>query len=118
MPHSSFRLRFLSLALFIAGVSAIAFWPKHDAADGFFPQFDKYQHVLTFLVLSVFMFAFWFESRGISFFILLSYGFFIELVQFFLPGHECSLNDLIADMAGVTVGYFLVLKSSLFSGFR
>ncbi|MBZ0157392.1 MAG: VanZ family protein [Alphaproteobacteria bacterium] len=70
---------------------------------------DKISHVLAFTSLGFLIdgaYSGSFLKKGA---VLLSYGFFIEIVQYFLPFREFSLFDIGADSVGIGI-YFLVRR--------
>lgn len=64
---------------------------------------DKVGHVMAFYVLAL-LADFSFPDTRLNLSktaLLLSYGLFIEIIQYFLPGRMCSLYDLTADALGL-----------------
>jgi VanZ family protein len=64
---------------------------------------DKVGHLLAFYVLAL-LADFSFPDSRLNFSktsLLLSYGLFIEIIQYFLPGRMCSVYDLTADALGL-----------------
>ncbi len=72
---------------------------------------DKLIHLLVFLYLSItallsdFKINIWF-----LYFILIFYGFIIEVLQSFLPYRFFELNDLLMNIIGVTIAFFFYYK--------
>ncbi|MFO0752960.1 MAG: VanZ family protein [Thermodesulfovibrionales bacterium] len=69
---------------------------------------DKASHILAFISLGFLIDGAYpgsFLKKGA---LLLSYGLFIELVQYFLPYREFSLFDIGAD--GVGIGIYLLVR--------
>jgi VanZ family protein len=88
------------LALCILAVSALAFAPLPAPP---LTGTDKADHILAFTVLAALAAGAYpgrqrLLARSI---LLLAYGAFIEVVQYFLPYRESSLLDLTADAAGI-----------------
>ncbi len=70
---------------------------------------DKVNHVIAFFVLSIFaLFAYpgVYLRSGLW---LMLYGILIEIVQIWIPGRNCSLPDLVADLCGILTGMVVVL---------
>jgi len=102
------RISFFSLLVII---SYIAFLPNYDELPSFTSLSDVFNHFIAFLVLAVFLdFAFSPKYRYLLF-ILLSYGLFIECVQYFLPNRAFDLVDIIVDLSGVI--FYLLIKLGL-----
>lgn len=71
-------------------------------------SWDKLNHVLAFMVLSV-LFSLGFSnlSEKVKIIMLLIYALHIELIQYFIPGRESSLLDITADIIGIILGFIL-----------
>jgi VanZ family protein len=98
----SHRLLFrIALMITLLAITYLAFTrPDHPVVPNIS---DKLNHLLAFYVLA-FLLDFSFPSSELGagkFFVLLVYGLFIEVVQFFLPDRTASLLDLLADAAGI-----------------
>lgn len=66
---------------------------------------DKFYHGLAFYALA-FLSDYAFPKTGFNaqkYIPLSAYGFFIEVIQFFLPYRSFSLADMIADVAGLAI---------------
>jgi len=66
---------------------------------------DKVSHILAFYVLALFG-DFSFPEHKFDpgkIFLLLAYGLFIEIIQYFLPYRTFSLLDLLADAVGLVL---------------
>ncbi len=85
------------------------------------PMFDKWVHIVFFLVLTYLFSLPWIDSenlkprsRIIFFVIAIScffYGILMEMIQhYFIPLRSFDLGDILADAVGVLAGFFL-LKS-------
>lgn len=74
------------------------------------PINDKLLHFLAFFVLALLADCAWLKTRfGWRHFAGLAlYGGTIEVLQYFVPGRSFSLLDLLADLAGVLVYWWLV----------
>jgi VanZ family protein len=98
-----FRILFWSFFIFI---TVLAFIPQSIKVV---PRYsDKFNHLVAFFILTMLgNFAFNKPLLKLSLY-LLSFGFFIELVQFFLPYRRFSLIDLCADLIGIFV--FVIIQ--------
>lgn len=102
--------RVLLLALLIV-VSWLAFKPVTGPAA--FEHLDKVEHVLAFGTLAVVASLCGAPGPGLAWRValaLLAYGGFIELVQTQLPTRTGSLDDLVADAAGIALGLWLARR--------
>lgn len=72
-------------------------------------SWDKLNHFAAFFVLYVLL-TFSFNKINIfyRFLISLSFGIFIEIIQYFLPNREFSLLDVLADVIGIILGILFV----------
>lgn len=77
------------------------------AVDGFN---DKAKHVFAFLVLAVGLSTFWRISRPFVVSMLIAFGLTIELVQWFVPGRNASVWDVLADAIGIASGLLLASR--------
>lgn len=66
---------------------------------------DKLNHLNAFIVVSILLAMSISMSRWVYFLSLLIYAVHIEVVQFFLPKRYFSIEDIVADMIGVAIGY-------------
>jgi VanZ family protein len=75
---------------------------------------DKLDHALAFFVLAILLDATfrWRKLRLFKFCLLLGYGVFIEVVQWFLSYRDGSILDLLSDAVGLTA-YLGVLFASV-----
>ena len=75
---------------------------------------DKINHIAAFIVFAL-LFKFSYSRRKIIFVFLsgLSFGIFIELVQYFLPYRSCDFFDVLADLCGLVIGYGMVVTLSI-----
>lgn len=73
-----------------------------------FPFFDKFVHFLIHLSLTSYFAAFCRPHK--SFFFFLLYGVFIEWAQTKIPFRGAEPFDLLANVLGGSVAYFLVWK--------
>ncbi len=70
---------------------------------------DKVNHIMAFFVLSIFALLAYPGMYLRSGLWLMFYGILIEIVQIWIPGRNCSLSDLVADLCGILTGMGLVL---------
>ena len=102
-----YRYQRLFKGLFIVAVLAIyllALLPQDQAPD--FHWSDKANHVFAFLVLGLLLRLGFRVSYWQSLLLLIGYGAFIELSQYFTPDRSAELADIGAD----TIGSFVGLK--------
>ena len=72
-------------------------------------SWDKANHFLAFFVLYVLLYYSHFELSKVScFLLLLAFGVQIEIIQYFIPGREFSLFDVVADSLGLFLGILSV----------
>ena len=71
---------------------------------------DKVNHILAFIVFAV-LFEFTYRLNKILFCVAagLVFGVFIEFVQYFLPYRSCDFFDVLADISGILIGFFIVI---------
>jgi len=68
-------------------------------------MWDKSNHFIAFFVLYVLLsLAYKNLSIKTKILLLLAYGFFIEIVQAFIPMRYFSLMDVVADSVGIALG--------------
>ena len=97
----------------IIGIMLLSIAPLSDlGASSLFN--DKVLHIIAFLYLAIISILSKFKIDKIYLFILLiSYGLLIEIAQTFLPYRYFEINDLLADLIGVTIafGFFRIKKA-------
>ena len=96
----------------IIGIMLLSIAPLSDLGAASFN--DKALHIIAFLYLAIISILSKFELDKIYLFILLiSYGLLIEIAQTFLPYRYFEINDLLADLIGVTIafGFFRIKKA-------
>jgi len=77
-------------------------------------SWDKANHFVAFMVLYILL-TLGYRHIGLSVKVAILFAFAvqIEIVQYFIPGREFSLLDVIADMIGVGIGYIATLDSTI-----
>jgi len=77
------------------------------------PNSDKVGHIIVFFVLGLLLFKATVLRRSKQIVILLSYGIVVECVQYFIPYRSGSIDDVVADSAGILLFYLLTINSGL-----
>jgi|GEM_PF-1082842 len=78
---------------------------------------DYIQHSLAFLYLALIMTrAYPSVSRKVIWVFLISYGTFIEVLQFFVPFRDASITDIMADVFGLIMFEAMVRIKRIVSG--
>ena len=90
----------------MAGALYFALLPSHGG-DNWFPQADKLLHAATFAFLWLLGMRARIKPLGLAA-LLLTFGVGIEVAQSFTPDREASLVDLVADVAGIALGWRLI----------
>lgn len=90
----------------MAGALYFALMPSHGG-DDWFPQADKLRHAATFAFLWLLGMRARIQPWGLAV-LLLAFGVGIEAAQSFTPDREASLVDLVADTAGIVLGWRLI----------
>jgi len=104
------RWRIASIALLILVLvatlmPAVWFWPDRRQFVAWFIDMDKWLHGITFVFLAI-----WFAGQyrprsywriGVG---LISFGVLIEACQRLVTYRSAELFDIVADVAGITVG--------------
>ena len=68
---------------------------------------DTANHILAFIVYAI-LFHLSFKKSYIYLFISgLFFGSIIELIQYFLPYRSCDFKDLVMDLIGLIIGFFI-----------
>lgn len=104
-----FRCAALTFAMIVAW---FAFRPATDVEAGL--AWDKANHALAFLVLTILTSLGWPTlSRQWVFVLMLAAGVFVELVQG-LPmiGRDADIMDVVADGVGAMAGLFVLMRLS------
>ena len=94
--------------IFIAYLLIISFLAFSPNNAGINVGGDKTNHILAFTVFTILNF-FAFRKRFFHIFIYgLSFGIFIEFVQYFLPYRDADIMDILADSIGLVAGVLLL----------
>lgn len=104
--YNKFSLNFLTLLTFLFFVSVI---PLNTGST--FKRIDIFYHFLFFFLFSIFC-----DKREEKIFILFV-PLSVEILQFFLPYRDASLDDIISDYLGIISG-FLIFKFFLKNSFN
>ena len=91
-------------ALLCISLAIITYLATADLGYAVFPlNYDKINHLATFLVLALLVDFSFPNSRfnSIKIFLLIAYGFSLEVLQHFLPHRMFSLLDITADGLGL-----------------
>lgn len=99
---------FFKSAFVVALVYSMYLFFNPDLDTGIrIPHFDKVGHFIAFAGLS-FLFDFAFALAKIwGIVAALIYGILVELIQSTLPNRQASIADIVADMTGCLVYYFV-----------
>jgi len=85
-------------------VSYIAAVLPQDLAPSISTLSDKAHHVLAFVVLGVLLRLAYPIKYWYGLLILVGYGTFIEVSQYFLPDRMAEMKDILADLIGSFIG--------------
>lgn len=78
-------------------------------------QIDKLYHLCAFAGFTfIFKTAFKRVKPVIIFLLSASLGIMIEVLQYYIPNRGFSLADMLADIAGVCIGFYFAGKFSLY----
>ena len=74
-------------------------------------SWDKANHFVAFMVLYILL-SLGYRHIGLvlKVAILFVFALQIEIVQYFIPGREFSLLDVVADMIGVCIGWVVMIS--------
>ena len=103
------KIRLFSRIIFIfliTIISYIAFLPNYDNLPEFTSLSDILNHFMAFLILALFLDLGFSAKIKNAIFILVCYGFFIEVVQHYLPNRVFDLLDVLVDTLGVAFYYY------------
>ncbi|HCU54667.1 MAG TPA: hypothetical protein DIC36_10475 [Gammaproteobacteria bacterium] len=111
VPTSLSRYMILGFRLALLTVTIVVMYlaTTDQSIPGIDDLDDKFSHILAFGALSFLLDFSWpnrqFDLKKTA--ALLTFGIFIEVVQYFLPYREAAVTDVIADAVGIAV-YLLV----------
>ena len=98
-----------SLYFTLTAITILAFLPDYDALPPIVSFSDLLNHTIAFLTLYLLMHLAYPKLQAIHITaFLLMYGFFIELVQYFLPTRFASWSDVAADSVGLVLGFIII----------
>jgi VanZ family protein len=109
-------LSFAAYAIGLVLAAVLSLTPNFHVHGG--PGGDHMAHVFGYAAVSfcaVFAFSS-LQGRAAALMIALSAGLIFELIQAILPGREAGFDDVLANVAGLTIGVVLGLLS--LSAFR
>ena len=100
----------LLLLLTLTAITVLAFLPDYDALPPIVSFSDLLNHTIAFTVLYI-LARQAFPTLHIKYSViaLITYAFFIEAVQYFLPTRFASWSDIGADVTGLFIGYISML---------
>jgi hypothetical protein len=90
----------------MAGALVFALIPASGEAD-WFPQADKLRHATTFAFLWLLGMRAGAKPLNLAL-LLLAFGVGIEVAQSFTPDREASVFDVLADSAGIVLGWLFI----------
>ena len=101
---------FIAYILVVINLSLL---PTAFASSGAYA--DKLSHLAAYCVMGIIAY---FAGNSVKtriylFLIILCIGFVLELFQIFIPGRHASLFDMLANILGSILGYFLAWLVSL-----
>lgn len=103
--------RHLLLVSALLAIAALAVAPGGTIPNS--NAIDKPLHVAAFLALALLcgvVFTSW-RARIAGLSGLLGYGLGLEMVQAFLPQHELSAGDMVANLVGLVIGVLLLVAA-------
>jgi len=94
----------------LTAISILAFLPDYDALPPIVSFSDLLNHTIAFVVLFI-LATLGHPSILVKqiVYALVIYAFFIEAVQYFLPTRFASWSDIGADVAGLIIGYGVMI---------
>lgn len=98
----------LKLCLYISLISILFLATTTKEIETIKHTWDKLNHILAFITLYMILsFAYKNLNTNLKFILLLFFGIFIEIVQYFIPSRDFSFYDIVAYFIGVFIGYLL-----------
>jgi len=101
---SKYQLIFKVLFWLALGVSYVAAILPQDIAPTIGSLSDKAHHVFAFIVLGLLLRLAYPLKYWQGLLILVGYGIFIELSQYFTPNRMAEVKDVLADLLGSFIG--------------
>ena len=109
---TSIKTAFFKTLFFTAltAISTLGFLPDYDALPPIVSFSDLLNHTVAFTVLFI-LFRLSYPALMTKHIIiaLSSYALLIEAVQYYLPTRYAAWSDIGADIAGILIGYFLMI---------
>ena len=105
---SSRKIAFVIWALALGAVMVLALLPVQHLQLPLFDWWDKAQHVVAFVVLTVGALLLWPVASARVVVGMIAYGAGIELAQWAVGWRFAEWSDLAADTVGVVVAWLLV----------
>ena len=108
---STFQTFLFKLLLYVAliVITTLAFLPDYDALPPIVSFSDLLNHTVAFFVLYILThLAYPKLAAYYVIIILVAYGGFIELVQYFLPTRFASWSDIAADSVGLLLAFIII----------
>ena len=110
--NTSIKTAFFKTLFLIAltAITILAFLPNYDALPPIISFSDLLNHSIAFVVLYL-LAAQAYPALSIKHtaLFLVSYAFFIEAVQYYLPTRFASWSDIGADVAGLVIGFIIMI---------
>lgn len=105
--------KIITIFLFII-ISFISFLPNYSSLPPVVAISSVLNHMICFFILAGFLHVSFKLKVQIKILILLTYGLFIESVQYFLPNRFFDFFDIVINIFGVGLFYifYLVLKDN------
>lgn len=93
----------------LVGIFVLAVIPTKDRLSGLFSLGDIINHFLAFIALSI-LIDFSYRRMRIKdeILVLALYGFFIEVIQYFLPYRHFSWVDYLTDVSAILAYFFFI----------
>ena len=105
-----FTANYMGLVFYLSSQSHLPLPPIHGT--------DKIIHATVYFILAILLYFSFFKSGLRKYLLLISvifaviYGISDEFHQFYVPGRDASIGDLIADSFGALIGSFIAARLS------
>jgi len=106
MPFKYYFLFKIAFYLALVGSYTLAILPQEMASPVSLP-YDKLNHIIAFIVLSIFLKLSYSLKYIYTFLLLLFYGIFIEISQSFTPNRSADVYDVFGDSIGIVIGLMM-----------